>query len=380
MKKNHIIKLSQAIMLVFLAGLQFTCAPLARADELDASTNPFTDVNTGSRYFLPIKYLKENGLINGYEDGSFRPLREINRAEALKMLQCAINSNNTSPKNITTEDTKTASPNTTTINDASTNTPDNQSPKNETNDDSSLTNISIKANLNFDDVKTDAWYFPYVLSALEKGIVKGYPDGLFHPEQTINRAESLKIVLEQEGLPLPSTVDFPPYNDVPADAWYSKYAQVAKERTLIVASRPEGNLEPSKKMNRGDFAELIYHTIQSAKNHKFSRATWYSDDIAMQSTASRELYIPTNFTAAHKTLPFGTKVKVTNIANGKSVEVRINDRGPYSTGVDLDLSRSAFENIAPTSAGIIFVEYEVIESATPPNASIPDPDSIPYGF
>ncbi|GAB3853829.1 hypothetical protein GCM10029963_45810 [Micromonospora andamanensis] len=65
-------------------------------------------------------------------------------------------------------------------------------------------------------------------------------------------------------------------------------------------------------------------------------------------------------TAAHKTLPFDTKVRVTNPANGKSVTVRINDRGPFIEGRCLDLARGAFAEIASLDLGHIEVRYEVL--------------------
>lgn len=76
-----------------------------------------------------------------------------------------------------------------------------------------------------------------------------------------------------------------------------------------------------------------------------------------QPTASGERFNPNAMTAAHKTLPLGTRLKVTNTATGKSVVVRINDRGPYVGGRCLDLSRGAFAKIAPVSAGIARVTY-----------------------
>ena len=66
------------------------------------------------------------------------------------------------------------------------------------------------------------------------------------------------------------------------------------------------------------------------------------------------------FTAAHKTLPFNTKVKVTNLNNGKSVIVRINNRGPYSKGRVIDLSTAAFTKIERKSKGITRVKLEII--------------------
>ena len=77
-------------------------------------------------------------------------------------------------------------------------------------------------------------------------------------------------------------------------------------------------------------------------------------------TANGEAFNPDGLTAASKTLAFNTKVKVTNLANGKSVIVRINDRGPYVTGRCLDLARGAFSQIAALSTGVITVSWQVV--------------------
>ncbi|RQW99468.1 septal ring lytic transglycosylase RlpA family lipoprotein [Micromonospora inaquosa] len=86
-------------------------------------------------------------------------------------------------------------------------------------------------------------------------------------------------------------------------------------------------------------------------------ASFYSDG---QLTANGESFNPGALTAAHKTLPFNTKVRVTNPANGKSVTVRINDRGPFIDGRCLDLSRAAFATIASVDVGALTVRYEVL--------------------
>ena len=86
-------------------------------------------------------------------------------------------------------------------------------------------------------------------------------------------------------------------------------------------------------------------------------ASFYSDG---QLTANGESFNPDELTAAHKTLPFNTKVRVTNPANGKSVTVRINDRGPFIEGRCLDLSRAAFATIASVDVGALTVKYEVL--------------------
>jgi rare lipoprotein A len=86
-------------------------------------------------------------------------------------------------------------------------------------------------------------------------------------------------------------------------------------------------------------------------------ASYYDEP---QGTASGETFNPEAFTAASKTLPFNTRVRVTNLANGKYVVVRINDRGPYIAGRCLDLSRAAFRKIASLSTGVLDVRYEIL--------------------
>jgi rare lipoprotein A len=90
------------------------------------------------------------------------------------------------------------------------------------------------------------------------------------------------------------------------------------------------------------------------------KASYYADKFQGRKTASGERYDHNARTAAHRTLPFGTKVKVTNVKNGKSVVVRVNDRGPFVKGRIIDLSRSAFERIGDLRAGVISVRVEVV--------------------
>lgn len=90
-------------------------------------------------------------------------------------------------------------------------------------------------------------------------------------------------------------------------------------------------------------------------------ASFYAMRYQFQATASGERLNQMASTAAHKELPFGTMVRVTNIANGESVVVKINDRGPFVEGRVIDLTRSAFSEIADTSVGVVQVEIVVIE-------------------
>lgn len=88
--------------------------------------------------------------------------------------------------------------------------------------------------------------------------------------------------------------------------------------------------------------------------------SWYGNQFHGKKTASGDVYNMHEYTAAHKTLPFGTKVKITNQRNGKSVIVEVNDRGPFVKSREFDLSRAAFNEIGNTNSGVISVDYEVI--------------------
>ncbi|PZR24114.1 MAG: septal ring lytic transglycosylase RlpA family lipoprotein [Flavobacterium psychrophilum] len=93
---------------------------------------------------------------------------------------------------------------------------------------------------------------------------------------------------------------------------------------------------------------------------KKAKASYYADKFNGRKTASGERFSNSKMTAAHRNLPFGTKVKVTNIDNGKWVIVVINDRGPFSGGFDIDLSKKAYSKIAgKTRKGHMYVSIEI---------------------
>jgi len=91
------------------------------------------------------------------------------------------------------------------------------------------------------------------------------------------------------------------------------------------------------------------------------KASFYADKFEGRPTASGEKYKHNKLTAAHKSLPFGTKVKVTNLANSQTVEVVINDRGPYVEGRIIDLSKSAAEQLGFVNQGLADVQVDVID-------------------
>lgn len=89
-------------------------------------------------------------------------------------------------------------------------------------------------------------------------------------------------------------------------------------------------------------------------------AAYYSSRLHGRKTASGKIYDQRALTAAHQTLPFGTKVKVTNTVNGRSVVVVINDRGPTQAGRAVDLSRTAAGKLGMLRAGLVPVTLEII--------------------
>ena len=102
---------------------------------------------------------------------------------------------------------------------------------------------------------------------------------------------------------------------------------------------------------------------KAATAQEVGMASFYHDYFNGKRTASGEVYDSKKLTAAHKTLPIGTLIKVTNLANEKSIVVRVNDRGPYVQGRILDLSRSAAEQLGYIPAGSAKVSYEGIKKS-----------------
>lgn len=90
-------------------------------------------------------------------------------------------------------------------------------------------------------------------------------------------------------------------------------------------------------------------------------ASFYGRELAGNRTANGEAFDPGDLTAAHRTLPFGTRLRVTNQRNGMSVVVRVNDRGPYARGRVLDLSQAAAERIDMVRTGSAPVTIELLQ-------------------
>lgn len=96
------------------------------------------------------------------------------------------------------------------------------------------------------------------------------------------------------------------------------------------------------------------------------QGSYYANKFAGRPTASGVRYRPGKMTAAHNTLPFGTRIRVTNVRNGRSVKVTVNDRGPHVAGRIVDVSGKAARRLGLVEAGVVPVRLEVIRVAPRP--------------
>jgi rare lipoprotein A len=99
-------------------------------------------------------------------------------------------------------------------------------------------------------------------------------------------------------------------------------------------------------------------TVRSVSN---GQASWYGPGFYGNRTANGEVFRPGTLTAAHRTLPFGTKVRVTNLWNGRTAVVRINDRGPFHGNRVIDLAHGAANQLGVVASGVAQVKLEVLQ-------------------
>lgn len=192
-------------------GLSVLLIGLLWAPTMSLAT--FTDVEATHENFAAIQWMEGRGVIKGYDDGTFHPEWQVNRAEALKIILLA--------SNIVVDE-----------------------------------NVAPEAEALFPDVKPDQWFYSYVEKALEMGIVRGYPDGTFRPERTVNWAEMLKMIYLSNGVD-PGAVTRSPYPDVNAADWFAPYVSDAKDKNLI-SINPDGYFHPDWEVVRGDLTEVMY--------------------------------------------------------------------------------------------------------------------------
>lgn len=309
------IKNFALVLIIALISPLTAFSPTAKAS--------FSDVDMEDMHYVAITYLEEQGIISGYEDGTFQAHEKVNRAEALKMLTLA--------GDFFTED-----------------------------DLSKIDSGNFELeNAPFTDTPIEAWYIPYLAAAKEKGIIEGYEDGSFMPDQNINLVEALKIYLSSfDNIIFPNLSDYL-FVDTPENAWFTPYTAYSAMRGMLEINL-ENKIFPDQEVTRGYLAEIIYRKKKSGEGFDFGKATFYGANVQGSNTASGQTFDMNLLTAAHKTLPFNTIVRVTNLANGKTVDVKITDRGPYGPGRALDLSSGAFKQISDLWRGIINVQYEIL--------------------
>lgn len=183
----------------------------------------FTDVvSPASDYYESLEYLKERGIIHGYLDGSFKPDRKVNRAEALKIVLrgAGISTRGIAP-----------------------------------------------SNAGYRDVDRTHWYAPYVVKAKALGIASGYSNSEFRPYRNVTLEEVLAMLsnIEYEDPDLEITVNRNPYVDVKFSLWYAPHFQFAKNLNLIDPDA-DGKVYPGTRLTRGALAEIIYRYVYVNEN------------------------------------------------------------------------------------------------------------------
>jgi rare lipoprotein A len=136
---------------------------------------------------------------------------------------------------------------------------------------------------------------------------------------------------------------------------------VVTNKTASLAAKPLALFGPNRTtsfVTNGRASLATNKRSGGAPSEMYGIASFYTEG---SQTASGEKFDGHKMTAAHPTLPFGTRVRITNVTNGRSVTVRINDRGPFVAGRVVDVSYSAAESLGMTERGIAKVKLEVVQ-------------------
>lgn len=349
----------------------------------------FSDVSSDNRAKVAIDYLVNKGCINGYADGSFKPEKAVSRVETLKIVLACLQL----PK-LSQSGELTFNPGDLLKLGSETLTIPNSETKLAYTKYFKFPDPKEDEKLKFSDINFGAWYVPYLQESLHRELVKGYADGTIRPDQQVSLAELLTILVR--GAEIKKTdykVDLavlPDYID--KNAWYAKGIAFGLQEKLIGIEEGK-RLAPFYSLNRSEAVIIVYNYLvlsdktasspqpadtvattptESASTNLVSSeianfkesgvASYYGRGVDGVKTASGENLDVDAYQAAHRTLPFNTIVKITNVDNGKWVKARIIDRGPNLEGRIVDLTPAAFEAIADLSAGLAKVELEVDSS------------------
>ncbi|PID70278.1 hypothetical protein CSB37_02740 [bacterium DOLZORAL124_38_8] len=173
----------------------------------------FLDIQRGSKYEDAVEFLKDNNVVRGYEDGTFRPNNPLTRAQAMKLI-------------IESNDMR-----------------------------------MMPAENNFKDVPRNKWYTPYVSNALARGIVKGYADRTFRPNKSVTRAEFLKMALKTSDMDWKKYGNEENYNDINDSDWEAPFMKVAKKEGMFEVY-DEGYVWPNKPITRAEAAYVLWKIHQ----------------------------------------------------------------------------------------------------------------------
>ncbi len=153
----------------------------------------------------------------------------------------------------------------------------------------------------------------------------------------------------------------PPKPTAKFDHWQAKIILAKPSFKHLGQIAPAGPAEPTE----GLHGAISDGAKRATPEHAMKGLASFYGTSAGTHTATGETFDPNAMTAAHRTLPFGTRVRVTRVDNGDSVIVRINDRGPFKPGRVIDLSEKAAENLRITDKGLAAVKLEVLDREEP---------------
>lgn len=131
--------------------------------------------------------------------------------------------------------------------------------------------------------------------------------------------------------------------------------------TLLVIVSCSGGRSVRKDLAAGSSSRSELLREGRSETVLYGKASYYGAEFHGRKTSSGETFDMNGLSAAHRTLPFGTVCRITNLANNKQVTVRINDRGPFVEGRIIDLSRGAAKELDALAAGVIDVKIEILK-------------------
>lgn len=278
----------------------------------------FPDVADDHANAAAIDYLTKDGVIGGYEDGTFRPENFVNRAETLKILLLASSGEIQNP----TSDV-------------------------------------------FPDVPMNAWFAPFVFSAKNAAIVDGYFDGSFRPAQTVNLVEALKILLNTNAIALENyETDSQLFTDSEKNAWYNSFLFYAKTFSLVDPDSAK-RIFPAAPLTRGQLAEIVYRFRTRVENicpRMFENTRTIAADYFHKIVLDREL--PSIF---YENEIFVLRGALTNSA--ESVSVVLENRDDKTQAHFSDEPENQNFDIAVTVALPGSYNFSIIPSTTTSNVA-----------